>query len=103
MQLNLITNALKFCPAGRIPLIKIKTEKVKNFVVLTVNDNGIGIHKDRIHFIFEMYQRVNHDIEGHGIGLYLVKKIVDASGGKIEIKSEEGKGSTFEIYFKANP
>lgn len=101
--LNLITNGLKFCPDQRTPLIKIKTEKVKNFVVLTVNDNGIGIQKDRINFIFEMYQRVNHDIEGHGIGLYLVKKIVDASGGKVEVKSEIGKGSTFKIYFKANP
>lgn len=99
--LNLITNALKFCPAQRIPHIKIKTEKVKNFVVLTVNDNGIGIKKDRIDIIFERYQRVNNDIEGHGIGLYLVKKVVDASGGKVEVESIVGEGSTFQIYFKA--
>ena len=100
--LNLITNAIKFCYLDRPPVIKIKTEKVENFVLLTVTDNGIGIDKDRKDFIFNMYQRINKDVEGQGIGLYLIKKIVDASGGKIVVESEANKGSTFKIFFAIN-
>jgi two-component system CheB/CheR fusion protein len=98
--LNLITNAIKFCPTDRNPDITISTKKEEGFILLTVKDNGIGVEKDRIDFIFKMYQRINNDVEGQGVGLYLVKKIVDASGGKIEVESEAGKGSTFKIFFK---
>ena len=98
--LNLITNAIKFCPADRNPDIIINTKKEEEFILLTVKDNGIGVEKDRIDFIFKMYQRINNDVEGQGVGLYLVKKIVDASGGKIEVESQAGKGSTFKIFFK---
>jgi len=98
--LNLITNAIKFCSPDRQPEIMIKTEMADNFILLTVKDNGIGIDQDRLDFIFRMYQRVSKDIEGQGIGLYLVKKIVDAAGGKIEVESEVGKGSTFKVFFK---
>jgi two-component system CheB/CheR fusion protein len=52
-------------------------------VILSVQDNGRGISKDDIDRIFDMYGRLHQDVEGHGIGLYLVKKIVDAAGGKI--------------------
>jgi two-component system CheB/CheR fusion protein len=98
--LNLITNAIKFANPGRQPEITIETERIDPFVVLTVKDNGIGINPDRINFIFKMYQRINDDVEGQGIGLYLIKKIIDASGGKIEVSSEPGQGSIFKIYFK---
>ncbi|MDB5013860.1 MAG: chemotaxis protein CheR, partial [Daejeonella sp.] len=98
--LNLITNAIKFGSSGRHTEIRIKTERVDSHIVLTVQDNGIGINPDRLNFIFKMYQRLNVDTEGQGIGLYLIKKIIDASGGKIEVESEAGKGSTFKIYFK---
>jgi two-component system CheB/CheR fusion protein len=49
--------------------------------------------------IFSMYSRLNENIEGHGIGLYLARKIINAAGGKIEVESEPGKGSTFTVYF----
>jgi two-component system CheB/CheR fusion protein len=98
--LNLITNALKFSLPDRTPLIELKTEKSDGFILLTVTDNGIGIDPDRLNFIFKMYQRINKNVEGQGIGLYLIKKIVDASGGKIEVTSETGKGSAFKIFFK---
>jgi two-component system CheB/CheR fusion protein len=100
IMLNLITNAIKFSSKDRSPEITIKTEKTDEFILLTVQDNGIGIDQDRINFIFKMYQRINKDMEGQGVGLYLVKKIIDASGGKIEVESEMGKGSTFKIFFK---
>ena len=98
--LNLITNAIKFSSADRNAEINITTFRQDPYIILSVQDNGIGIHPDRINFIFKMYQRLNEDTEGQGIGLYLIKKIIDASGGKIEVESEAGKGSTFKIYFK---
>ena len=98
--LNLLTNTLKFSSSDRQPEIMVKTEKVDNFILLTIKDNGIGISKDRVDFIFKMYHRINEDTEGQGIGLYLIKKIIDTSGGKIEVESEIGKGSTFKVYFK---
>lgn len=97
--LNLITNAIKFSSSGKYPEIEIRTEKVDEFILLTVKDNGIGISQERINFIFKMYQRINENVEGQGIGLYLIKKIIDASGGKIEVESQAGEGSTFKIYF----
>lgn len=98
--LNLVTNAIKFSPEDRKPKITVKTSKSEDFIVLSVQDNGLGIHQEQIDFIFKMYRRINEDIEGQGVGLYLVKKIVDASGGKIEVTSELDKGSTFSIFFK---
>lgn len=98
--LNLITNAIKFSSSERLPEITIKTEKVDGFILLTVKDNGIGINPDRLDFVFKMYQRINNDVEGQGIGLYLIRKIIDASGGKIEVESEKNNGSTFKIFFK---
>jgi two-component system CheB/CheR fusion protein len=85
--LNLVTNAIKFSRRDVSPVIRITTEKVDEFVLLRVKDNGIGIDQERIDFIFRMYQRINTDVEGTGVGLYLVKKIIDASGGKIEVHS----------------
>jgi two-component system CheB/CheR fusion protein len=98
--LNLITNAIKFHPEERASVITVKSRLDGKFVVLTVEDNGIGIEQDRIDFIFKMYRRINNNIEGQGIGLYLIKKIIDATGGKITVESEPGKGSKFCIFFK---
>lgn len=98
--LNLTTNAIKFRSPERKSVIHITTKKVDGFILLTVTDNGIGIKKERLNFVFQMYQRINGDVEGQGIGLFLVQKIINASGGKIEVESEPGQGSTFKIYFK---
>ncbi len=98
--LNLLTNALKFASPDKHPEIMVCTSKVNDFILLSVKDNGIGISRDRIDFIFQMYHRINNDTEGQGIGLFLIKKIVDASGGKIEVESYPGLGSTFNIFFK---
>jgi len=70
-------------------------------VVLSVQDNGVGIPKEDIPKIFEMYGRLNQEVEGQGIGLYLTKKIVDAAHGNMEVESIPGKGSKFTIHFKA--
>ena len=99
---NLVSNAVKF-KRDENPLIHIHCVKEGEHIILTVRDNGMGIPKVRLNKIFEMYGRLHQDIEGHGIGLYLAKKIVDAAGGNIIVESEPGKGSKFIIYLKASP
>ncbi len=99
---NLISNSIKFKGKDR-PVINISTSKEKDNIILSVQDNGIGISKDDCDKIFEMYGRVNYDIDGHGIGLYLAKKIVDAAGGNIVVESEIGKGCKFTLYLNAEP
>ena len=98
---NLISNAIKFTPADRKPEIFIKTQREKNHVVITVKDNGIGIDEAKQEAVFSKYFRVENAIEGSGIGLYLVKEIVNNSGGNISLKSQPGRGSEFRVSLKA--
>ncbi len=98
---NLISNAIKFKSPERKPEVFIKTEHDKNFIIISVKDNGIGIEASKKDAIFLKYFRMEHGIEGSGIGLYLVKEIVNNSGGKILLESQPGKGSEFKVYLKA--
>jgi len=97
---NLISNAIKFKSPERPPEIIITTSMEKDFILLSVQDNGLGIPEQEQENVFNMYKRVHENAEGQGMGLYLIKKIVDASGGKFAIESEVSKGSNFKIYFK---
>lgn len=99
---NLVSNGIKYQSPDRIPKIFIKTEKEGDFVIITVKDNGMGIDRRDKDNIFSKYFRVKNEVEGTGIGLYLVKEIITSSGGKIEVESEPGKGSTFKVYLKVN-
>ncbi|MRG43900.1 chemotaxis protein CheR [Chitinophaga sp. SYP-B3965] len=96
---NLISNGIKF-KGGQRPVLNIYTRKEQDNIVLTVEDNGIGIDEQYLDKIFDMYGRIHTDIDGNGIGLYLARKIVDAANGKITVASEPGKGTKFHIYFK---
>ena len=97
---NLIDNAIKYVPSGR--LIEIFWTKKNNEVILTVKDQGEGIpsrHKDRL---FEKFYRVDPARKGEkgaGVGLSIVKQIVEKHGGKINIKSEPNEGSSFFCSF----
>lgn len=97
---NLLSNAVKYRSPDRAPVILIKLEKCADFNVLSVRDNGLGINlKDKAK-VFFMFKRLHDHIEGSGIGLYIVKRIMDNAGGKIEVDSELGEGSVFKLYFK---
>jgi len=98
---NLVNNAIKFKSSDRKPEIFITTQQEKNFIVISVKDNGIGIDASKQEAIFSKYFRVENAIEGSGIGLYLVKEIVNNAGGKILLESHPGKGSEFKVYLKA--
>jgi PAS domain S-box-containing protein len=98
---NLISNGIKYRSAQRKPEIHIRTEKTEDFIILTIRDNGLGINQKDKSKIFVMFKRLHDHVEGTGIGLYIVKKIIDNMGGIIEVDSVVDEGSTFKIYFKA--
>ena len=96
---NLISNAIKYRNPKRNPEIVITTEKAGNYILFKVQDNGLGIAQKNLPQVFTMFKRFHDHVEGTGVGLYIVKRIVDNAGGKIEVESEVGKGTTFKVYF----
>lgn len=94
---NLLSNALKFIPAGRPPHIEIEWEPLDRHFRFTVRDNGIGIAAEHFSRIFEIFKRLHtrEDYPGTGAGLTIVKKIVESHGGQIGLESEPGSGSAF--------
>ena len=97
---NLIQNALKYRDPARLPLIKIGCRPSNNrrTVIIEINDNGLGIPTTHIGSIFRPFHRAHgREIEGTGIGLACVKKIVDKLGGEVGVTSVAGVGSTFSI------
>jgi PAS domain S-box-containing protein len=98
---NLLSNAIKYQHPDRRPEILIRTEKsAGGWMILSVTDNGLGIKNSYLPKLFTMFKRFHDHVEGSGIGLYIIKRIIDNAGGKIEVESEQGKGSTFRIFLK---
>jgi two-component system, sensor histidine kinase and response regulator len=98
---NLVGNAIKYASPGVPPCVTVVTEKArKKNIVLKVSDNGMGITDADLDKIFFMYKRLTNHVEGKGVGLALVKRIVENAEGKIEVKSELGVGTTFKVYLK---
>ncbi|AKQ47771.1 hypothetical protein TH63_16065 [Rufibacter radiotolerans] len=97
---NLFSNALKYQAPDRVPQIKVKTEVTPQQVILTVSDNGLGMNEADKDKIFYMFKRLHDHVEGTGIGLYIVKRIVENAGGYIEVETAIGEGTTFKVYFK---
>lgn len=99
--LNLLSNAMKFTENGGQITVLLEENKKSNFVQIKVIDTGIGIPKEKQEIIFEKFGQVDNNLsrqaEGTGIGLSLVKLLVDVLGGTIEVESELGEGSTFII------
>jgi len=98
--INLISNAIKFTKDGNNIWISLYYEKDK--VIAEVKDNGIGIKEEDLPFIFERLYRGDksrHEIQGNGIGLTIVRSILQFHSANIEVESKEGKGTTFRIYF----
>ena len=86
---------------GEQPQIRIRSEKVDGRVCLCVEDNGIGIDPKNFGRLFEMFQRLNSEYPGTGIGLAIVRKAVERIGGVVNVESEPGKGSGFWIELPA--
>jgi two-component system phosphate regulon sensor histidine kinase PhoR len=97
---NLVDNAIKYSRNGTT--INIETRNKEEGIVLSIEDNGIGMPKDTIKHIFDKFYRIPtgniHNVKGFGLGLYYVKNMVVAHGGEIQVKSEINKGSRFDVY-----
>ena len=97
---NLISNAMKYASPDRPCEIQVSTWKSGDYVILSIRDNGSGIRQADQDQLFKMFKRFHPQVDGTGIGLYTIKRIIDAAGGKITFHSEENKGSEFKVYFK---
>lgn len=102
--LNLLSNSIKFTEKGGNIILSVVSENEE--LCICVKDTGVGIPKDKIDIIFESFEQVDRTLsrsaEGSGIGLSLVKKLIDAHNARIRVKSEVGKGSEFTIILEDN-
>jgi signal transduction histidine kinase len=94
---NLITNALKFVNPGEKPQICINCEERDDNIRFSVRDHGIGIAPEHQERIFGVFEKLNNDYDGTGIGLSIVKRAVTRMGGKIGVESQLGSGSLFWV------
>lgn len=101
---NLVDNAAKFMGDQPNPRIEIKWNGAQDGRhVFCVRDNGMGIAREHHERIFGLFNKLDVKVEGTGIGLALVKRIVEVHGGRIWVESEPGKGSTFYFTLPASP
>jgi signal transduction histidine kinase len=95
---NLISNAIKYHnPYAENPIIEVKVDYNEKTAVMQVIDNGSGIAEEHLQNIFKMFYRATDNSKGSGLGLYIVKETIERISGEITVKSEVGKGTTFEI------
>ncbi len=97
---NLLSNAFKFTPEGG--KITVRLDEDINYFILEVEDNGQGIPESKLALIFDRFYQANGDSVGSGIGLSLVKRLVDFHHAKIQVESQVGKGSRFTVHFPQN-
>jgi signal transduction histidine kinase len=100
---NLVSNAVKYSSGNAI--VRVELRRHGDVAEIAVQDHGVGIPATDREHLFERYYRGSNisGIVGTGIGLYLVKMVVDLHGGVIEVTSEEGRGSRFAIRLPAAP
>ena len=102
---NILSNAVKYTPAGGMISFSVdeRPRKSRNYdkLVFRVSDNGIGMSSEFVEHIFESFTReersVTNAVQGTGLGMAIVKNLVDLMGGAVHVESEQGKGSTFEV------
>jgi signal transduction histidine kinase len=97
---NLLSNAIKYRALDRPAHVQVSYHQSQGYVVLSIQDNGLGIEAQQTNKLFAMFTRLHAHVEGSGIGLYMVKKIMEKAGGKIKVDSRVGEGSTFSAYFR---
>lgn len=97
---NLFSNAFKFTNEGG--MVSVRAAKNNGTIIVDVTDSGCGMKSETVAHIFEKFYQgdESHSSSGNGLGLALVKRVIDIVGGEIEVTSEPGEGSTFSVYLK---
>ena len=96
---NLLSNALKYRAPERPVQVRLRAGPAPgNRVRLSVEDNGLGMSSKGRQKLFGLFERLHNHVEGSGIGLFMVKKMVENAGGSVEVESELDVGSTFSVY-----
>ena len=101
---NLISNAVKYSSLKEIPIVSVNGKVTKDEIIYTVADNGIGIDINYYNRVFELFKRMDNvsDIEGTGVGLAIVKRIMEKHDGRIWFESILNSSTTFYVAFKNN-
>jgi len=103
--MNLIGNAIQYAPDDKPARVRIYHEDTEDYNVFVVQDNGIGIPETSMDRLFKRFQRGENTagISGTGLGLHIVKEVVQGHGGHVQVESTEGEGSTFRVYIPKEP
>ncbi|MBF9239645.1 PAS domain-containing protein [Hymenobacter sp. BT683] len=94
---NLLSNALKYHDPARKPIVHVRCKSTKKTTVLEIEDNGLGLDESQQARLFGLFQRLHPHVEGNGVGLYNIKKIVENAGGTIAVRSQPGVGTAFTV------
>ncbi|WP_201979967.1 PAS domain-containing sensor histidine kinase [Hymenobacter rubidus] len=98
---NLLSNAIKYRDPARPAQIVLRGRAAAGQVVLEVQDNGLGLSEPQQTELFRLFRRMHTHVEGSGVGLYMVKKMVENAGGTLAVQSAPGVGSTFTVALPA--
>lgn len=95
--INLISNAIKYSSRVKEPVVEISSEREENFITYSIQDNGIGFDMKYVNKLFGVFQRLHskEDFEGTGVGLAMVKRMIEKHGGRVWAEGISGKGATF--------
>jgi signal transduction histidine kinase len=94
---NLLSNAVKYRAPDRAPLVQLRCRITEDQLLLEVQDNGLGLNESQQGELFRLFRRLHSHVAGSGVGLYMVKKMVDNARGTITVHSQPGVGSTFTV------
>jgi signal transduction histidine kinase len=94
---NLLSNAIKYCAPDRPSSVRVHAEQTLQAIVLTVQDNGLGMSELQQRQLFGLFQRLHTHVEGTGVGLYISKRLIENAGGTITVQSQPNVGSTFTV------
>ncbi|HVZ74640.1 MAG TPA: ATP-binding protein [Polyangia bacterium] len=104
---NLISNAIKFTPRGGVVRVAVHVQPENDYLVVEVSDTGVGIARENLGRLFREFEQLPQPggvrPEGTGLGLALTKRLVELHGGKVEVASELGRGSTFSVFLRLRP
>ncbi|RZK62540.1 MAG: PAS domain S-box protein, partial [Hymenobacter sp.] len=100
---NLLSNAVKYHQPGRPPQVQLRCYGAEGTTVLEVQDNGVGLSEQQQGKLFGLFQRLHAHVPGSGVGLYMVKRIVENAGGTVTVESQLGVGSTFRVALPHRP